>query len=69
MRELLNGAWFIEATGYQKRDSTKIDTVFIYRKNKQIRVVADRLLSRFPARLPVIDSIERGLLAGCGDRE
>ncbi len=65
--ELLNGAWFIEATGYDKRDSTKIDTVFIYRKNKQIRVVADKLLSRFPARLPVIDSIERGLLAGCGE--
>jgi len=64
--ELLNGEWFKEATGYQKRDSTEIDTVYIDRKNEKIRVVADRLLSRFPARLAVIDSLERGMLAGCG---
>ncbi len=62
---LFNGEWFIEATGYQKRDSTRIDTVIINRKSMQIRVVADRYLSRFPARLPVIDSLERGLLYGC----
>ena len=67
--ELFNGAWFMEATGYHKTDSTRIDTVIINRKSKQVRVMADRLLSRFPARLPVIDSIERGLLAGCGEVE
>ncbi len=37
---LFNGEWFIEATGYQKRDSTEIDTVIIMRKNMRIRVVA-----------------------------
>ena len=63
---LLNGSWFAEATGYDKKDSTSIDTVIIYRKSKKIRVTADRLLSRFPVRLPVIDSIERALLVGCG---
>lgn len=63
--ELFNGAWFMEATGYFKRDSTRIDTVLIYRKNKQIRVMADRLLSRSPMRLPLIDSIESALLTGC----
>ena len=28
--ELFNGAWLVEATGYQKKDSTRIDTVIIY---------------------------------------
>jgi len=64
---LLNGSWFIDATGYQKRDSTTIDTVLINRKKGTIRVVADRLLSRFPARLSVIDSLECGMLNGCGE--
>jgi len=63
---LFNGEWFIEASGYQKRDSTEIDTVIIMRKKMKIRVVADRLLERSPARVPVIDSMERALLAGCG---
>ncbi len=65
--ELFNGAWLVEATGYQKKDSTRIDTVIIYHKSKRVRVMADSRLSRFPARLPVIDSIERGLLVGCGN--
>lgn len=65
--ELFNGSWFIKSTGYSKTDSTSIDTVLIYRKSKKIRLVTDRLLSRFPARLPVIDSLESGLLLGCGE--
>lgn len=65
--DLFNGSWFIKTTGYDKKDSTTIDTIFIYHKNKKIRLVADRFLSRFPARLPVIDSLEKGLLAGCGE--
>ncbi len=68
--ELFNGTWFMEATGYQKKDSTEIDTVIFVRKKgkiRNIRVETDPLLSRFPARLPVIDSLERGLLAACGE--
>lgn len=64
---LFNGSWFISATGYQKTDSTKIDTIIIDRRNMRIRLVADRLLSRFPARVPLIDSLEKGMLAGCNE--
>jgi hypothetical protein len=63
---LFNGDWFIAATGYQKRDSTTIDTIIIDRKNETVRVIADNRLAYFPARIPVIDSIERGLLSGTG---
>ncbi|MEN8156817.1 MAG: hypothetical protein ABFS10_07695 [Bacteroidota bacterium] len=65
---LLNGEWFITATGYNKQDSTGIDTILIDYRKRRIRVVADKRLSYFPARLPVIDSIERGLLAGTGEQ-
>ena len=64
---LLNGDWFISSTGYQKGDSTSIDTIIVDRKNEKIRVVADDRLAHFPARIPVIDSIERGLLYGTGE--
>ncbi len=64
---LFNGDWLISTTGYQKRDSTSIDTIVIDRKNETIRVVADDQLAYFPARFPVIDSIERGLLSGSGE--
>ncbi|MCP4312131.1 MAG: hypothetical protein GY790_12770 [Bacteroidetes bacterium] len=65
--ELLNGTWFMEVTGYQKRGSIEIDTIIINRKRMTIRVVADSRLAWFPARLPVIDSLERGMLAGFGE--
>ncbi|MFH0756984.1 MAG: hypothetical protein V2B15_06840 [Bacteroidota bacterium] len=64
---LLNGPWFNEATGYLKRDSTSIDTLTIDRKNSTVNIYADERLSCFPARLPVIDSIEKGLMAGAGE--
>ena len=63
---IFNGEWFITATGYRKTDSTTIDTVIIDNGAEKIRVVADDRLSYFPARIPVIDSIERGLLEGTG---
>lgn len=61
--ELLNGEWFIQATGYQKKDSTKIDTAEISDRYKRIRIRADRQLAFSPFREPVIDSLESGILA------
>lgn len=64
---ILNGAWFIQATGYQKRDSTTIDTVVISLKPKRIRVMADRQLAFAPIRERTIDSIEKRLAANLGE--
>lgn len=58
---LLNGKWFIQATGAQKLVSTDIDTARISRKNKWIRVYAHRQLAYLPFREPFLDSIEQGL--------
>ncbi|MGW8314322.1 MAG: golvesin C-terminal-like domain-containing protein [Bacteroidales bacterium] len=64
---LLNGEWFIQATGFQKADSTKIDTVQILKKQKQIRVRADDRLAYAPVREPLLDSMERIVQAHLGD--
>jgi hypothetical protein len=64
---LLNGEWFIQSTGYQKRDSTTIDIVEISAKFKRIRVYADKQLGYTPMREATLDSIERGLGANLGE--
>lgn len=64
---LLNGEWFIEATGYQKRDSTAIKKVEISRKARRIRTYADSKLAYAPFREAIADSIESGLRASLGE--
>ncbi len=64
---LLNGGWFIQATGTQKAASTRIDTAKISRKHKWIRVYADRQLAYNPFRESTLDSIEKGLAANLGE--
>ncbi len=56
---LLNGEWFIRVTGYQKTDSTWIDTVQILGKPGRIRIRADDQLAYAPVREPVLDSMEK----------
>ena len=63
---LLNGPWLIEASGYQKPDSTTIVKVEISRKPKRIRVYADGQLAYMPFREATVDSIEKGLEASLG---
>ena len=38
---ILNGPWFMEATGYHKQDSTAIKKVEVLRKPDRIRIYAD----------------------------
>ncbi len=64
---LLNGKWFIQVTGAQKLVSTDIDTARISRKNKWIRVYADRQLAYLPFREAILDSIEQGLAVNLGE--
>jgi len=64
---LLNGEWFLRATGYQRKDSIRLDTVLINRKSKVIRIMADDRLSWAPARERTVDSLERGVMAGTAD--
>ena len=47
---ILNGSWFMEATGYQKKDSTSIKRVEVLRKPARIRVYADAQLAYAPFR-------------------
>lgn len=63
---LLNGAWFIRMTGYQKTDSTEIDTVLLLSKSERIRIVADEQLGFAPVREVTLDSMEQILLARLG---
>ena len=56
---LLNGEWFIVVTGYQKTDSTRIDTVQILGKPGRIRIRADEQLAFAPVREPLLDSMEK----------
>jgi hypothetical protein len=63
-RNWLNGEWFRLTTGYQKNDSTRIDSVGINHREKRIRVYADRQLAYFPAREATISYLETALSAG-----
>jgi len=64
---ILNGTWFIEATAYQKRDSTIIKRVELSLKPKRIRIYADSQFAYAPFRESVADSIEKGLRASLGE--
>lgn len=64
---LFNGEWFIQQTGYQKKDSTTIDKVEISRKPERIRIHADRQLAYAPFREATIDSMEQWILSGLGE--
>ena len=54
---LLNGLWFVNATGYQKRDSTRIRKVELLRKPMRIRLYADSQLAYAPFREEMADSL------------
>ncbi|MEN8229275.1 MAG: xanthan lyase [Bacteroidota bacterium] len=64
---LLNGDWFIQVTGYQKRVSTEIDTAKISRKHKWIRVYADRQLAYSPFRESTLDAFEKAVATDLGE--
>ena len=64
---LLNGSWFMEATGYQKQDSTAIKKVEVLRKPDRVRVYADAQLAYAPFREEVVDSLERSLSSVLGE--
>ncbi len=59
---LLNSEWFVDLTGYQKKDSTAILSVTFLKKPDRIRLHADKQLAYAPFRETIIDS----LLAGIG---
>jgi len=59
---LLNSEWFVDLTGYQKKDSTTILSVTFLKKPDRIRLHADKQLAYAPFRETIIDS----LLAGIG---
>lgn len=63
---LLNGEWFRQATGYQKKDSTEIIKIEVALKPKRVRTFADSQLAYAPFRETVADSIENGLRASLG---
>jgi len=54
---LLNSEYFVELTGYQKRDSTTISSVVFFRKPDRIRVYADKQLAYAPFREAGLDSL------------
>jgi hypothetical protein len=64
---LINGEWFIGSTGYQKQDSTAIDTVLFDHRRKRISVRTDRQFAYAPAREPTMDSIENAVRASLGE--
>lgn len=64
---LLNGPWFIEVTGYQKRDSTQIDRITILKKPDRIRIYADKQLAFSPFRESAIDSLSKCIGSGLSD--
>jgi hypothetical protein len=61
---LLNSDWFVELTGYQKRDSTTILSVTTLKKPDRIRLHADKQLAYAPFREESIDSLLRGMGSG-----
>lgn len=61
---LFNSHWFAETTGYHKRDSTILDSIFIDHRKKSIRVVADRMVAYAPMRSSLVDSIEHFMRSG-----
>lgn len=63
---LLNGAWFVDLTGYNKRDSTSILSVTFLKKPDRIRLHADKQLAYSPFREHTIDSLLAGIGAGLG---
>ncbi len=64
---LLNSDWFSRMTGYQKADSTEIDTVLVFHKSEQIRIRADEQLAFAPVRRSLLDSLEGAVCAGLGE--
>ena len=64
---LLNGPWFWEATGYQKRDSTQIRKVELLSKPDRIRLYADSQLSYAPFREEVVDSLLKAIGSGLSE--
>ncbi len=64
---LLNSPWFVEVTGYQKRDSTTFSSVVFLKKPNRIRLYADKQLAYAPFRESTIDSLLSGI--GRGLRE
>jgi hypothetical protein len=64
---LLNGEWLIRTTGYQKMDSTEIDTVQVIHKPPVIRIIADTDLAYAPFREATLDSMEKILGVHLGE--
>ena len=58
---LLNSDWFVQQTGYQKRDSSTILSVTMLKKPNRIRVHADKQLAYAPFREASIDSLLSGI--------
>jgi Fibronectin type III domain len=61
---LLNTDWFINITGYQKKDSTRISSVIFLKKPDRIRVYADKQLAYAPFRESSVDSLLSGIRQG-----
>ena len=61
---LLNSEWFVEVTGYQKRDSTIFSSVVFLNKPNRIRLYADKQLAYAPFRESTIDSLLSGIGRG-----
>ncbi len=67
VRELFNSRLFIEMTGYQKRDSTVVDTVLIDMRKETIRLCLDAGLAYAPFRESSVQFFEQGLKEGLPD--
>ncbi|MFO7932565.1 MAG: xanthan lyase, partial [Bacteroidales bacterium] len=59
-----NSRLFIEMTGYQKQDSTRIDTIFIDHRKEMIRVMLDDRLAYAPFREKSVLYFETGMKDG-----
>jgi hypothetical protein len=64
---LLNGEWFVGATGYQKRDSTEIEKVVMLKKPNRIRLYAGNQLAYAPFREEVVKSLLEGIGSGLAE--
>ncbi len=64
---LLNGEWFVDATGYQKRDSTEIEKVVMLKKPNRIRLYAGNQLAYAPFREEVVESLLEGIGSGLSE--
>lgn len=64
---LLNGGWFVGATGYQKMDSTEIEKVVLLKKPNRIRLHAGNQLAYAPFREKVVDSLLEGIGSGLAE--